>query len=28
LTLDWYLKNKSYYKSIFKKDIINRLGQS
>ena len=28
LTLDLYLKNKSYYKSIFKKDIINRLGQS
>ena len=28
LTLDWYLKNKSYYKSIFKKDITNRLGQS
>jgi dTDP-glucose 4,6-dehydratase len=27
LTLDWYLKNKSYYKSISKKDIINRLGK-
>ena len=26
LTLDWYYKNKSYYESILKKDIINRLG--
>jgi dTDP-glucose 4,6-dehydratase len=28
LTLDWYLENKSYYKSISKKDIVNRLGKS
>tara|TARA_B100001057_G_scaffold52276_1_gene46429 strand:+ start:5055 stop:6068 length:1014 start_codon:yes stop_codon:yes gene_type:complete len=28
LTLDWYFKNKSYYKSISKKDIIKRLGKS
>jgi len=28
LTLDWYFKNKSYYKTILKKDIINRLGHS
>ncbi len=28
LTLDWYFENKSYYKSISKKDIINRLGKS
>ena len=27
LTLDWYLKNKSYYKSLPKKDISNRLGK-
>ena len=27
LTLDWYLKNKSYYKSLSKKDILNRLGK-
>ena len=26
LTLDWYLKNKSYYKSLSKKDINKRLG--
>ena len=26
LTLDWYLENKSYYKSLSKKDINNRLG--
>ena len=26
LTLNWYIENKSYYKSISKKDIINRLG--
>jgi dTDP-glucose 4,6-dehydratase len=26
LTIDWYLKNKSYYKSIKKKDITKRLG--
>ena len=28
LTLDWYFKNKSYYKSLSKKDILNRLGKS
>ena len=27
LTFDWYYKNKSYYKSISKKDIIKRLGK-
>ena len=27
LTLDWYLKNKSYYKTLSKKDIVNRLGK-
>ncbi len=27
LTLDWYLNNKSYYKSLSKKDINNRLGK-
>ena len=27
LTLDWYFKNKSYYKFLSKKDINNRLGQ-
>ena len=26
LTFDWYLKNKDYYKSLNKKDIIKRLG--
>jgi len=26
LTLDWYFKNKSYYKLLSKKDIVNRLG--
>ncbi len=26
LTFDWYNKNKSYYKSLSKKDILNRLG--
>ena len=26
LTFDWYYKNKSYYKSLSKKDIIKRLG--
>ena len=26
LTFDWYNNNKKYYKSISKKDIINRLG--
>ena len=28
LTLDWYIENKSYYKSLSKKDIINRLGKA
>ena len=28
LTLDWYFENKSYYKSISKKDIVKRLGKS
>jgi len=27
LTFDWYYKNKSYYKSLSKKDITNRLGK-
>ena len=27
-TLDWYYENKSYYKSLSKKDIINRLGKN
>ena len=27
LTLDWYLQNKAYYKSLSKKDILNRLGK-
>ena len=27
LTFDWYFKNKPYYKSLFKKDIILRLGK-
>ena len=27
LTISWYLKNKSYYNSIPKKDIIKRLGR-
>ena len=27
LTLSWYFENKSYYKSLSKKDIINRLGK-
>ena len=26
LTFDWYFKNKNYYKSLSKKDIIKRLG--
>ena len=26
LTLNWYFENKSYYKSLSKKDILNRLG--
>ena len=25
-TFKWYLENKMYYKSLSKKDIINRLG--
>ena len=28
LTFDWYNKNKSYYKNLSKKDIVERLGQS
>ena len=28
LTLNWYFENKSYYKSLSKKDIVNRLGKS
>ena len=27
LTFDWYFKNKPYYKSLYKKDIILRLGK-
>jgi dTDP-glucose 4,6-dehydratase len=27
LTIDWYFKNKSYYKSLSKRDISNRLGK-
>ena len=27
LTLNWYLENKSYYKSLSKRDILNRLGK-
>ena len=27
LTIEWYKNNKSYYKSISKKDIVNRLGK-
>tara|TARA_B100000035_G_scaffold150355_1_gene128147 strand:- start:2310 stop:3323 length:1014 start_codon:yes stop_codon:yes gene_type:complete len=27
LTLDWYFKNKSYYKTLSKKDIVKRLGK-
>ena len=26
-TFDWYYNNKKYYKSLKKKDIINRLGK-
>ena len=26
LTFDWYFKNKNYYKSLSKKDIVKRLG--
>ena len=28
LTLNWYFENRSYYKSLSKKDIINRLGKA
>ena len=28
LTLNWYFENKSYYNSLSKKDIINRLGKA
>ena len=28
LTLDWYFRNRSYYKSLSKKDILNRLGKT
>ncbi len=27
LTLDWYFKNRSYYKALSKKDIVKRLGK-
>ena len=27
LTLDWYYKNKKYYKLLSKKDIVSRLGK-
>ncbi len=27
MTLNWYYKNKSYYKSLPKRDILNRLGK-
>ena len=27
LTLDWYIKNMSYFKSLKKNDIIKRLGK-
>ena len=27
LTIDWYYKNKTYYKSLSKKDIIKRIGK-
>ena len=27
LTLNWYLKNRSYYNALSKKDIVNRLGK-
>ena len=26
LTFEWYLRNKKYYKSLSKKDILKRLG--
>jgi hypothetical protein len=28
LTLDWYFRNKSYYKLLSKKDILTRLGKA
>ena len=28
LTFDWYFKNKKYFKSLSKKDIIKRLGKA
>ena len=28
LTFDWYYKNKTYYKSLSKKDIIRRMGKA
>ena len=28
LTFEWYYKNRSYYKSLIKKDIVKRLGTS
>ena len=28
LTLNWYFENRSYYKSLSKKDILNRLGKN
>ena len=27
LTFEWYFNNKNYYKSLSKKDILNRLGK-
>ena len=27
LTFNWYFKNKTYYKSLSKKDIVKRLGK-
>ena len=27
LTFNWYNENKGYYKSLSKKDILNRLGK-
>ncbi len=27
LTFDWYNKNKNYYKSLSRKDIVKRLGK-
>ena len=27
ITFEWYLKNKTYYKSLLKKDIVKRLGK-